>query len=509
MRDPNADRKPDPAEPESDPTGPFDLRPGDVIDIYRIGDRLGHGGMADVYAATQTDLNRPVALKVLRAHLATDATHVRRFRREARAAARLDHPAVVRIHRVGSDPIEFADASADRPAWTAHYIAQELVEGPNLRQRLASDGPFPPHEVRRVLSAIAEALTAADAVGIVHRDIKPENILVDGDRYRVADFGLARFVESESLSGAMTRTGMTLGTPRYMAPEQIRGGTIDIRTDLYAAGVTAYHLWTGRPPFDADDPLTLAMAHLNDEPPPPPDDDPELRRIVERLLRKRPGDRYTHPTELGTDLDSGVGSSRTPSRTDALVRWSAATSDRRRRFRSNFVRAAALISALVGGWTLGRADSGDATGEFRSVLRPDDSGAVLPIAEQYLAAMVRNEVEGWRTVWDHPATKVAADRTAVRYAAKARLQAARILHREGRWSEAAEIVKSIRDDEMLADDYGYLAEAWSRPPDRWEEPELGQFRIRYRRVLQNDPSTADLFLRTLPEGLAAKIRFPL
>ena len=248
---------------------------------------LGSGGMADVYLAEQLSLSRNVAVKVLRREALKDPAAVERFEQEARAAASLVHGHIVQIYEV---------ARIDG----VHFLAEEYVAGPTLRAWLDRRGPLEPLQALCVLAQVGSALARAAQQGIVHRDIKPENLLVTsaGD-VKVADFGLAR-VASDNL--ALTRDGMTLGTPLYLSPEQGEGRPVDTRSDLYSLGATVYHLLAGRPPFTGPSPIAVVMAHIQ-EPLEPlgavrPDLPPDLCRLVERLLEKDPAARFQTPQEL-------------------------------------------------------------------------------------------------------------------------------------------------------------------------------------------------------------------
>ena len=224
---------------------------GTRLGNYQIMRKLGRGGMADVYAARQLSLGRDVALKVLRSDFARDKDYVQRFRREARAAAKLNHPNIVQVIEVGN--VE-----------SLHYIAQELIDGENLRQRLDREGAISPADAVEVLVGVASALEVASEAGITHRDIKPENIIRSSrGMMKVADFGLARLgADVAATQSNLTQAGLTLGTPRYMSPEQVPGpGRGRAISDLYSLGVSMYHLLAGRPPFEADDPLALAVLH--------------------------------------------------------------------------------------------------------------------------------------------------------------------------------------------------------------------------------------------------------
>jgi len=210
---------------------------------YRILDKLGAGGMGEVYLAEDTRLHRRVALKFLPTQFTSDATRVRRFEKEARAASALNHPNILTIHEIGE-------------AEGAHFIATEFVEGMTLRRRL-SLGALTVMESLEVAIQVAAALQAAHTIGIIHRDIKPENLMLRDDGYvKVLDFGLAKFMESKSADDSepadhMTQTepGLAMGTTPYMSPEQTRGLKVDARTDIWSLGVVLYEMLTGHLPF--------------------------------------------------------------------------------------------------------------------------------------------------------------------------------------------------------------------------------------------------------------------
>lgn len=267
---------------------------------YRILQRLGGGAMGDVYLAEQVSLGRRVAVKTLRLDRlppgqASRETSVQRFVQEARAAAALVHGNIVQIYEVGNvDGI--------------HFIAEEYVAGPSLRRWLAVRGPLDVRQAASVLSQAAAALDRAARAGIVHRDIKPENLLLTpAGELKVADFGLARLLHaSEDMS--LTQTGHTLGTPLYMSPEQVEGKPVDPRSDLYSLGATLWHLLAGRPPFDGETSLAVAVAHVKGVVEPlenvRPDLPPRLCGIVTRLLARKPDDRHASAGELMRDVQS-------------------------------------------------------------------------------------------------------------------------------------------------------------------------------------------------------------
>jgi serine/threonine-protein kinase len=262
---------------------------GSLLGDYRVLSRLGRGGMAQVYLAEQLSLGRLVALKVLKPELAKDPTYISRFKNEARAAAALVHSNIVQIFEVGE--IE---------GW--HYIAQEYVAGLNLSQYLRRNGPVSPLMAVNVMTQIAAALKKAKALGVVHRDIKPENIMLSTDgEVKVADFGLARLSMDKQRTD-LTQIGITMGTPLYMSPEQIEGGAVDHRADLYSFGVTCYHMLTGQPPFRGENPISVAIQHAKEQAVAIENSRPDLPSrliaIVNRLMAKRPADRFQDAGEV-------------------------------------------------------------------------------------------------------------------------------------------------------------------------------------------------------------------
>ena len=225
---------------------------GKLIGDFKVLYKLGHGSMGQVFLAEQVSLKRKVALKILRADLAEDSDSLQRFKKEAEAIAQVIHPCIVQVYAIGE-------------AEGQHFMALEYVEGRNLKEYLALRGTLDIHSLVSVLRQVASALQRASELGIIHRDIKPENILLTRKgEVKVADFGLARFAALiQPLN--LTQTGMTLGTPLYMAPEQVEGKQIDQRTDIYSLGVTAYHMIAGNPPYQGDTAVEVAFKHLRGE----------------------------------------------------------------------------------------------------------------------------------------------------------------------------------------------------------------------------------------------------
>jgi beta-lactam-binding protein with PASTA domain/tRNA A-37 threonylcarbamoyl transferase component Bud32 len=235
---------------------------------YTVTARIAHGGMATVYQATDTRLDREVALKVMHAELARDEEFVRRFIGEAKSVARLSHQNVVAVF----------DQGADGPYL---YLAMEYVPGRTLKELLRDSGRFPPAAALEIMAGVLDGLAAAHASGIVHRDVKPENVLLTADgRIKVADFGLAR---AQSAAGH-TRAGLLVGTVAYVPPEQVTGGTTGPRGDVYSAGVMLFELLTGRLPFTGDTPLSIAYQHVNADVPAPSAVVPGIGAPVDQLV---------------------------------------------------------------------------------------------------------------------------------------------------------------------------------------------------------------------------------
>ncbi len=263
---------------------------------YRLVAPIATGGMATVWQAVDEILTRPVAVKILHARLASDPAFVARFRREAVAAARLAHPSIVAIYDTCDDP---------------EAIVMELVDGRTLRAELDTRGFLPPGEAVAIASGIAQALEVAHRAGIVHRDVKPANVLLAGDgQLKVADFGIAKAARADDDPDLpdLTSAGHMVGTAKYLAPEQVSGGEIDPRTDVYALGCVLYEMLCGRPPFVGDNDLATATARLHRPPERPmavlrtiP---PRLDEIVMKCLAAEPRDRYESASALWADLQA-------------------------------------------------------------------------------------------------------------------------------------------------------------------------------------------------------------
>ena len=268
------------------------LPPGASFGDYVLLGELGRGGMGVVYKAHDPGLNRAVALKMILASSLAESGELARFRAEASAAARLHHPHIVQVHRVGAHGEQ-------------HYYAMDFIDGPSLAQRLA-DGPLPGKTAARHVVTVARAIQHAHDNGILHRDIKPGNILLDAaDQPHVTDFGLAKLLSADS---GQTKTGALMGTPSYMSPEQASGRKdLCPRTDVYGLGALLYELLTARPPFRGETMLDTVLQVLENDPAPPrllnSRIDRDLETICLKCLAKDPRDRYASAEELACDLE--------------------------------------------------------------------------------------------------------------------------------------------------------------------------------------------------------------
>jgi serine/threonine-protein kinase len=257
---------------------------------YRLSGRIAVGGMGEVWRGTDELLDRPVAVKLLSAAHATDEAFRARFRAEARYAASLSHPNIAQVFDYG-ETSDYEETPADLPSGGA-YLVMELVPGEPLSALIAQQQRLTIQDTLRIISQAADALTAAHEAGIVHRDIKPGNLLVTSDgTTKITDFGIARAMWAAQASH-LTQTGMVMGTASYVSPEQATGGTITSASDIYSLGVVAYECLTGTPPFTAETPVAIAVAHMHRPVPPLPDYVPApVAELVIGMLAKPPEDR--------------------------------------------------------------------------------------------------------------------------------------------------------------------------------------------------------------------------
>lgn len=259
---------------------------------YRLTRRLGRGGMAEVFAAEDVRLGRTVAVKLLRADLAEDPVSKARFTREAQSVAGLNHHAIVAVYDSGEDVVG---------GQSVPYIVMEIVEGRTIRDLLLNAEAPGPEQALIIVSGVLEALAYSHQHGIVHRDIKPANVIItNAGAVKVMDFGIARALHGAQ--STMTQTGMVMGTPQYLSPEQALGKAVDHRSDLYATGCLLYELLALRPPFTGETPLSVVYQHVQDIPTPPSEvsdaTPPELDGLVMRSLAKEPDDRFQTAEEM-------------------------------------------------------------------------------------------------------------------------------------------------------------------------------------------------------------------
>jgi formylglycine-generating enzyme required for sulfatase activity/predicted Ser/Thr protein kinase len=334
---------------------------GKTLGKYQVLEEIGRGGMGAVYRGYDPSLDRSVAIKVLAPHLVWERDFVQRFLQEARTAARLQHPHIVAVYDIGEQD-------------GTYYIVMQYVDGRPLDDVLRQEGPLPPERAAAILAQVASALEAAHREGLVHRDVKPANILLrPRDQAVLTDFGIAR-----ALAGTrLTQTGMMVGTPGYISPEQIRGQEVGPAADQYALGVVAYELLAGGPPFAGDTP-TLLHAHVYDPPPPLRARKRELSTAVEgvvlRALAKEPGQRWASVGEFARQLQAAAGG-----REAAAAQPRAAVPARRgaapgqRRLGPLAGGAAALLLALaiaVGALLGGGGDGRDGRGNPAPTIAP-------------------------------------------------------------------------------------------------------------------------------------------
>jgi hypothetical protein len=260
---------------------------GQLAGRYRLDERIAVGGMGEVWRGEDTVLGRPIAVKCLKPEYVDDPEFRERFRGEARHAAALSHPGIASVYDYGEQ------AEPETAAW----LVMELVDGEPLSAVLRREGRLTTDRTLDIVGQAALALEAAHDIGVVHRDVKPGNLLIRPDgTVKVTDFGIARAADAVPI----TRTGSLVGTAYYLSPEQASGGVVTPASDVYSLGVVAYECLAGQRPFPGSNPLTVAAAHVNQQPPPLPDDVPEpVRDLVARALDKDPARRPAHAGDLG------------------------------------------------------------------------------------------------------------------------------------------------------------------------------------------------------------------
>jgi eukaryotic-like serine/threonine-protein kinase len=348
---------------------------------YRLERPLGHGGMASVYLARDTELDRPVALKLLAESLGSDESVQQRFVREARLAARLSHPNVVSVFDAGDD--------GGRP-----YIVMEYVDGQNLAELLARRGSIPPDEARGLALQAAQGLAHAHAAGLVHRDVKPQNLILRGDgTLKIADFGIARAAEAT----ALTQTGTVLGTAAYLSPEQALGEEVTPATDVYSLGAVLYELLTGRPPFlvetldDLAQRPAMEVAPVRELVPAAPRD---LEDVVMHCLARNPEYRPCDGAELARELRSGqTGTTKplpAPSRRewfrDRRLIWAAVA--------GLLLLAAALLAVVLASGGSSKPSGGTAVTVEQPKVQPIPRGTDAQEQARNIAAWLRQHSGG-------------------------------------------------------------------------------------------------------------------
>jgi serine/threonine protein kinase len=308
-----------------------------IADRYELEEMVGVGGMSRVYKAHDRSLERTVALKLLHEHYAEDGDYVERFRREARAVAQLSHPGIVTVIDRGDD--------AGKP-----FIVFEYVEGENLRELLVRCGVLSIRQVLELGGEIARALAFAHQHGLVHRDVKPQNVILSGDgRAKVTDFGIAR---SLAVEHGVTQTGTVMGTSSYISPEQARGERVDASSDIYSLGAVLFELLTGKPPFDGDNFVAVAMQHVSQPAPSILDRRPDcpvrLARAVERALAKKPEDRFPTMDAFAAELEACLAQLGPGADEDAtLIQPSPVLRESRPRRRRSSRKAPWIVATLL------------------------------------------------------------------------------------------------------------------------------------------------------------------
>jgi serine/threonine protein kinase len=321
---------------------------------YELGEPIGRGGMADVFEAFDTRLNRTVAIKILRSDLAHDPAFIARFRKEAQAAAALNHPTIVAVYDTGEDIY-----GEGRSATNVPYIVMEYVDGTTLRDIIKSGRKLPPERGLRIIAGVLDALAYSHRHGIIHRDIKPANIMIArSGEVKVMDFGIARALADAS--NTMTGGQTVMGTAQYLSPEQAKGEAVDARSDLYSAGVLLYELLTGKPPFSGESPVAIAYQHVSEIPTYPSEIDPAIPKSVDSVvmhaLNKSAKDRYQSAEEFQADVErimAGIPISKESQPKPKPQPVSKTTAPVRTKTRGNSVLVLlALAGVFVGGVTV-------------------------------------------------------------------------------------------------------------------------------------------------------------
>ena len=357
---------------------------------YEVGDLIGRGGMAEVHIGYDTRLGRTVAIKILRADLARDPSFQTRFRREAQAAAGLNHPSIVAVYDTGEDQVR-TEAGALQ---AVPFIVMEYVEGHTVRDILKGDVAAPIEEAVEITVGVLSGLEYAHHAGLVHRDIKPANVmLTPTGAVKVMDFGIARALAD--VGQTMTQAQAVVGTAQYLSPEQARGENVDARSDLYSAGCLLFELLTGRPPFLGDSPVSVAYQHVREAAPKPSqfasDVPPALDAVVERALQKDRNLRYSSAQEFIVDLQRALAAPNAPLPSESAASGPYAPPG-----------VAAAAAGALGAAALGGTAAAAATTPMASVADAGVAGAANP-ATAPTAVMPAGAAPGWGTVIGGPA----------------------------------------------------------------------------------------------------------
>ncbi len=398
------------------------LQPEDRIAHYRVVGQLGAGGMGEVYVARDETLERHVALKVLPAELVRNEERVRRFVTEAKSASSLSHPHIVAIYEIGQAPVETGDDDTGSDASApVHYISMELIQGQTLQEKIHHERT----DLRTLLghlAQVAEGLAKAHALGIVHRDLKPSNIMISRDGYaKVLDFGLAKLTErtiadgdttlAETAPADRTGAGVVLGTVGYMSPEQVRGQSVDHRSDIFSFGCLLYEAATGRRPFQADTDVETMHQILNQQPAPVEEVSPEVpsavRRLIKRCLAKSPDRRATSMKDIAIELEAIVDEYDTLASSGSASSFATPPPATRRGLPVTAVLAIAALGIAglaVGVWSLTRSKSPDDTSRpfqtmtMTSVLSAERIDSPVLSADGRYLAFVGGSPDG-RELW--------------------------------------------------------------------------------------------------------------
>ena len=469
---------------------------GRTLGEFRLLRKLGKGGMAEVWLAEQTSLERKVAIKLLRPTLMEDETYVARFKREASSAGGLNHPNIVQVHMIGESDGQ-------------HYIAQEYVKGQTLKAYLQKKGPPELSIALHIMRQVAAALKAAADAGIVHRDIKPENIMISKKgEVKVADFGLAQ-LHGTGEGVDITQEGTTMGTPLYMSPEQVNGSKVDPRSDIYSFGVTCYHMLTGRPPYDGPTAVSIAVKHLSDPVPDlsakRPDLPPALSTIVSRMMAKELDERYSSADEVLNDIRrviKAIRQAERPTQVDASALEEVAVGKRESRQlsrRSAIVLLALLFLVTAGasagvGWLTRPADP-----LSTPAAEPRDIRKLASGRDQYIHAMFLGDNEdAWKAVIEYG--DLVQDRGWIRRAQEQ--LALMYLKDRSRWDDAKKMLTTLQSFSRESNRYraealvGKAALAAYQGQHQKAKNILQSQLGRLRDELHEDSAWEDLYLQT-------------